>query len=169
MHKQNGPPDRRWDIAYIRGLLEQCGHVQKEPVIKRTQEFISSVEQLTFTISPKIDILFRQLKKLVGQCGPLHGKEIAANVAMVMKTRKIGVEQEKIIDAFTIVAKHSGRQTQEGDDRETGDFSPYTIPLGEHQQVRSRVKGWYHMLDRCWMWAARTCHLAFVSILQVPT
>jgi hypothetical protein len=60
------------------------------------------------------------------------------------------LEHDKIIDAFTIIAKHSGRQREEGDDQEAGDFSPYTIPLRAHQQVRSCVQGWYHVLDRCW-------------------
>lgn len=46
------------------------------------------------------------------------------------------LEQDKIIDEFTIVAKHSDTQTLCGDYQEEEGFSPYTIPLGAQQQVR---------------------------------
>eukprot|EP01043_Picozoa_sp_COSAG02_P001453 COSAG02_NODE_31_length_50774_cov_1928.118204_6_plen_132_part_00 len=66
-----------------------------------------------------------------------HGGKVS-----VCGTQLERLEQDKIIDAFTIIAKHSGRQTQRGGDQEPGEFSPYTIPLGAHQQVSSGVQRW---------------------------
>ena len=45
------------------------------------------------------------------------------------------LEQDKIMNDFSIVAKHSDRQMQADDYYTSGDFSPYTIPLGANQQV----------------------------------
>ena len=79
----------------------------------------------------------------------------------VCATQLKRLEQDKVIDAFTIIAKHSGRQTQGGFGLEAGDFSPYTIPLGAHQQVskqwRAEVVSYARlMLDD---WQPRSCYL----------